>query len=46
MSALFDVDVVLDVWLSAGQTAVDVILAKSNQVTLHLGRETDIYLAL
>ena len=32
--------------LSAGQTAVDVILTTSNQVYLHLGRETDKYLAL
>ena len=46
MSVLFDVDVVFDVRLSAGQTAVDVILRNSNQVISHLGRETDKYLAL
>ena len=44
MSLLFDVDVVFDVPLSAGQTAVDVILRNSNQVILQLGRETFIYI--
>ena len=46
VSVLFDVDVVFDVRLSAGQTAVDVILRNSNQVISHLGRETNKYLAL